>query len=266
MMICLLLMISACCRKVESFTTTTSRAKISSSFDKAVCFNSVFDLNEACSQVSSSTSVCVDRRKLLISSLHAPFIAASVPFASAANLPQSTGADLSKTGTIDTLVPIVAIKLSVESINSQLVPKNGKLIPDGCKSILKALQQNIPRDENDFKRIFDSYSTPVSYKQKFLDQNAFLVYYTKGFDGAGRPNIEDDAENNIQTQQYGFRNEAWSAMDDLYVELEYGQRSSDSDAGELAALVQKVMLALDAYLSLAPAADVEQASANLLRR
>ena len=55
-------------------------------------------------------------------------------------------------------------------------------------------------------------------------------------------------------------------MDDLYVELEYGQRSSDSDAGELAALVQKVMLALDAYLSLAPAADVEQASANLLRR
>jgi len=53
--------------------------------------------------------------------------------------------------------------------------KRGKMTPVECKSILKTLEQNIPRDENDFKRIFDSYSTPVSYKQKFLDQNAFLV-------------------------------------------------------------------------------------------
>ena len=55
--------------------------------------------------------------------------------------------------------------------------KSGKMIPNECTSILKTLQlNNIPRDENDFKRLFDSYSTPVSYKQKFLDQNAFLVY------------------------------------------------------------------------------------------
>jgi len=90
--------------------------------------------------------------------------------------------------------------------------------------------------------------------------------YTKGYDGPGRPNIEDDAANNIQTLQYGARNDAWSAMDDVFVEFEYGQRSGDSDAGELAALVQKVMLALDAYLSLAPAADLEKASANLFLR
>lgn len=95
---------------------------------------------------------------------------------------------------------------------------------------------------------------------------AFISDYTKGFDGPGRPNIEDDAENSIQTLQYGARNDAWSAMDDLYVELEYGQRSSDSDAQEVVALMKKVMLALDTYLSLAPVADVEQASASLLRR
>lgn len=88
--------------------------------------------------------------------------------------------------------------------------------------------------------------------------------YTKGFDGPGRPNIEEDAENSVQTLQYGARNDAWSAMDDLFVELEYGQRSSDSDAAELAALAQKVMMALDAYLTLAPVTDVEQARASLL--
>eukprot|EP00986_Skeletonema_menzelii_P000599 scaffold162_cov143-Skeletonema_menzelii.AAC.18 len=242
-----------------------SLAKTSSSFDSLVRYNSIFDTNEGCIGVSSTSSMRMNRREILTSTVTA-FVAASVPSASAANLPQSTGADLSKTGTIDTLIPIVAMKQRLESINSHLMSKSGKLFPDECKSILKALQQNIPRDENDFKRIFDSYSTPVSYKQKFLDQNAFLVYYTKGFDGPGRPNIENDTENSIQTLQYGARNDAWSAMDDFFVELDYGLRSSDSDAAELAALAQRVMLALDAYLSLAPVADVEQALASLLHR
>ena len=63
----------------------------------------------------------MNRRKILISTLHhAPLIATSVPFASsAANLPQSTGADLSRTGTIDTLIPIIAMKQSLEVINSK---------------------------------------------------------------------------------------------------------------------------------------------------
>lgn len=179
-------------------------------------------------------------------------------------LPQSTGADLSKTGSIDTLVPIVAIKQGLDSVKSQLVSKSAdaKILPEEYESILNTLlQSGIPRNENDFKKIFDAYSTKVSYKQKFLDQNAFLVYYTKGFDGPGRPNIEDDA-NNIQTLQYGARNDAWSSIEDLFVELEYGQKSSDSElfVGELVSLIQKVTQALDAYLSLAPAADVEQAS------
>lgn len=172
MIIGVLLLIAACCRKVEAFT---SLVRMSAAFDKLERFNSICDINEDYIELSSKSSTCMNRRTLLISTLHAPFIAASVPIASAANLPQNTGADLSKTGTIDTLIPIVAMKQSLESINSQLTAKSGKLIPDDCKSALKTLQQNIPRDENEFKRVFDSYSTPVSYKQKFLDQNAFLV-------------------------------------------------------------------------------------------
>ena len=112
----------------------------------------------------------------MLTTLHVPFVATSVSSsASAANLPQSTGADLSRTGTIDTLIPIVTIRKNLVSINSQLMSKSGKLLPDECKSITESLLTKIPRNENDFKRIFDSYSTPVSYKQKFLDQNAFLV-------------------------------------------------------------------------------------------
>ena len=173
-MIGVLLLIAALgCRTVESFTTNKSVSKISSPVDKVVCFSSIFDIEESIG-VSSTSSMRVNRRTLLTSTVTA-FVASSVPSASAANLPQSTGADLSKTGTIDALIPIVAMKESLKNINSQLMSKSGKLIPDECNYILKALQQNIPRAENDFKRIFDSYSTPVSYKQKFLDQNAFLV-------------------------------------------------------------------------------------------
>ena len=102
-----------------------------------------------------------------------------------------------------------------------------------------------------------------------LESNLYKLCldYTKGFDGSGRPNIEDDA-NTIQTLQYGARNDAWSSIEDLFVELEYGQKSSDSElvVGELISLIQKVTLALDAYLSLAPAADVEQASVIKSRR
>ena len=105
---------------------------------------------------------------------------------------------------------------------------------------------------------------PVSYKQKFLDQNAFLVYYTKGFDGPGRPNIEEDDTNSIQTIQYGLRNDAWAAVDDLFVELEFGQKSTVDDStgssiGELTTFAETVLKAVDSYLDLAPAADVKEA-------
>ena len=198
--------------------------------------------------------------------LMSAFAVASSPcIANAANLPQSNGADLSRTGTVDTLVPIVQMRKSVLAAKSALSGSK-ELDPvvssEQCIFILKQLSQSIPRGEKQFKRIFDAYSTPVSYKQKFLDQNAFLVYYSKGFDGPGRANIEDDVENGIQTLQYGFRNEAWTAMDEVFTELEFGAKVDGDDVykDELDELIGKALKAFDSYLSCAPESDVETAS------
>ena len=176
---CFLLMATCLCT-VDAFTSTTTSCLLGkiSSFDRLVCCSSsVFDENGTYNQKLTSNVCIVNRRELFTKTLSAPvFIATS---ASAANLPQSTGADLSKTGSIDTLVPIVAMKQGLESVKSQLVSKSAeaKILPEDCQAILKRLllQSCIPRNENDFKKIFDAYSTKVSYKQKFLDQNAFLV-------------------------------------------------------------------------------------------
>jgi hypothetical protein len=61
--------------------------------------------------------------------------------------------------------------------------------------------------------------------------------------------------------QYGARNEVWTAMDDLLVELEYGAKSDgDGDEkDELLSLIGTVLKAMNSYLSLAPAADVAEA-------
>ena len=196
--------------------------------------------------------------------------------ASAANLPESTVADLSRTGSIETLTPILKMQRNLVNAKSHLVPteaSSSSLVPaEQCTLILQSLIANIPRDEKAFKRIFDSYSTPVSYKQKFLDQNAFLVYYTKGFDGPGRPSIEsgDDATNSVQTMQYGARNDAWAGMDDLFVELEFGGSNKGKENGDgvsarddLMELVNKVIISFDEYLSYAPESDVKEARSLL---
>lgn len=206
---------------------------------------------------------CVTRSSFINSSC----IVASFPaIANAANLPPSNGADLSRTGSLDTLVPIVKMRRSISNAKSVLSDGNESTLvsSEKCTVILKGLLATVPREEKQFKRIFDSYSTPVSYKQKFLDQNAFLVYYSKGFDGPGRPSIENtgsDVENSIQTMQYGFRNEAWTAVDDVFTELEFGAKgSADSvDAKDLHDLIGRALMAFDSYLSLAPEADVREA-------
>ena len=214
------------------------------------------------------------RREILQSAIGASYLMLMIPsIANADNLPSSNGADLSKTGTIDTLIPIVKMQQGISNAKSQLnegSSTSSVASPQTCTNLLQTLltKSSIPRDEKQFKRIFDEYSTPVSYKQKFLDNNAFLVYYTKGYDGPGRGNIEDDATNNIQTMQYGARNDVWAAMDELYVELEYGGKQKDGDSslsseGELVVLIDKVLKALDGYLSFAPVADVEEAKRQL---
>ena len=68
--------------------------------------------------------------------------------------------------------------------------------------------------------------------------------------------------------QYGARNDVWAVMDDLFVELEFGQGAKNDDSTlsskeELVALIGKVLVALDSYLSLAPGADVEEARHQL---
>ena len=68
--------------------------------------------------------------------------------------------------------------------------------------------------------------------------------------------------------QYGARNDVWAAMDELYVELEYGGKQKDGDSslsseGELVVLIDKVLKALDGFLSFAPVADVEEAKRQL---
>ena len=161
------------------------------------------------------------------------------------NLPVPTGADTSKVGTVDTLIPLVVLRDSMVTMQRELSNQSpGKFQIDG----------SIPKVENEFKKLFDSYSEPISYKQRFLDQNAFLVYYTKGFDGPGRGNIEDDI-NERQTQQFGLRNEAWIAWENFLTELKYIDDKDNDCAKYLASAVRS----LDAYLDLAPKADLEAA-------
>ncbi|KAL3812205.1 hypothetical protein ACHAXA_009679 [Cyclostephanos tholiformis] len=184
--------------------------------------------------------------------------------ASAANLPVNTGADLSRTGSIVTLIPIVEIKRRLVDAKLQLTKSNA-ITPETCATLIRFLTYHIPREENAFKQIFDAYSTPVSYKQRFLDQNAFIVYYTKGFDGPGRPKIEEYDTNSLQTLQYGFRNDAWVAMDDLFVEVEYSRdKFKDNDLPldnkeELINLIDKVLASVDSYLQLARVGDLDEA-------
>ena len=211
----------------------------------------------------SECHMCADRRTVI----GVLFISPSV--AAAANLPKNYGADLSMTGSIETLLPIAAIERSLINAKSQLPRTDGSYTslatPEMCTNILDAMMVNIPREENSFKRIFDAYSTPVSYKQKFLDQNAFLVYYTNGFDGPGRPSIEeDDASNALQTKQYGNRNDEWTAIEDLFVELEFGKREGgETTKTELCRLIDNALSILDSYLKLAPVADVEEVRRRL---
>mmetsp|Transcript_32014 Transcript_32014/g.52897 ORF Transcript_32014/g.52897 Transcript_32014/m.52897 type:complete len:251 (-) Transcript_32014:15-767(-) len=171
--------------------------------------------------------------------------------ASARNLPESTGADLTRTGTIETLVPIVQIKKTLLRATNK-------------SSLNQQLFASIPTTEQDFKRIFDQYSDPVSYKQKFMDQNAFLVYYTQGFDGPNRPPMESSSDiPEKQTLQFGARNEAWVAWDDLVAELQFAAtHPNDASPQELTTMLQATIKAVDNYLALAPPADLTEAMAR----
>ena len=167
----------------------------------------------------------------------------------ASNLPVDTGADTSKVGTVEALIPIVSLRRTLSQLESSQLVDLEKINKD---------RASIPSKEKEVKRIFDAYSDQVSYKQKFLDQNAFLVYYTKGFDGPGRTNIEEDV-NQRQTMQFGARNEAWVEWENFLVELKFfGDPYND-----LKKYLSDTIRAVDTYISLAPASDTKEAQRAL---
>ena len=165
--------------------------------------------------------------------------------ANAANLPTDTGASAAQRGTLAGLVPLVEMQSAIRAASAAL-PDVG-----ACARALDA----VPTQEVAFKRTFDEFSEGVSYKQVWRDQNAFLVYYTGGFDGVGRPSIENDTPSEErQRQQYGLRNEAWLAIADVRSELDFLRKSdatSDVD-GEVRAVLRRADAALDSYLALVP--------------
>ncbi|KAG7336997.1 hypothetical protein IV203_003364 [Nitzschia inconspicua] len=182
----------------------------------------------------------------------------------ARNLPTSNGADTSKTGTIQALVPILELRNKLETLRQQL-KQDGRLTQPAISILAKT-----PQKETDFKRVFDAYSDPVSYKQKFLDQNAFLVYYTQGYDGPGRKSMEADVVNERQTLQFGARNEAWLAWESFLAEQEYYVKTYDSasatspdeedDFAELVSKLYDTIREIDTYLKLSPPEDVAAAN------
>lgn len=184
--------------------------------------------------------------------------------AAAANLPTSTGADMSRTGTLETLLPLVKIENALLDAKKLLIDAKEKseISTDTIKMVSNTLSTAIPSEQTLFKRRFDEYSDPVSYKQKFMDQNAFLVYYTKGFDGPNRPPMEtiNDAVPR-QSLQYGLRNDAWAAMDDVFAEISFYLPSSSSDV--ILEPLDRAIAAFEAYFSYAPAADVDEARRRL---
>jgi hypothetical protein len=173
---------------------------------------------------------------LLVTQLSIP------PSCHARNLPESTGASAAKIGTVEALVPIVRLRETVK------------------RQDVSSLLASIPKTEREFKMIFDEYSEPISYKQKFLDQNAFLVYYTRGFDGPNRPGIESDLPI-LQTKQFGARNEAWVAWSDLQAELDYVKSHPDDNTGDsdIPKILEQFYKAIDSYVQLAPPDDVAEA-------
>ena len=179
-----------------------------------------------------------------------------------ANLPVSNGGDLSQTGSIEKLVPIVAFQKSLLEANALLIKADSSSMSPYLLKQLSSVVGKITSEEKLFKRYFDEYSDPVSYKQKYMDQNAFLVYYTNGFDGPGRASIES-GEVPKQTLQYGARNECWNAIEELNVEIKFALKDGSSSRDHILEPLTKAINSFDAYLSIAPKNDVEKAEGTL---
>jgi hypothetical protein len=171
--------------------------------------------------------------------------------AHAANLPSSNGASSALQGTEAALIKIKV--MNEAAVNAQEAVRKGREDLDTVASSLRRL----PLEEKAFKRLFDEYSQGVSYKQRYLDKNAFLVYYSGGFDGPNRASIEsEDPKELLQKAQYGFRNDAWVALDEARSEIEYladqggGPGTGTTDLRDLRKALAQLTEAFKQYLAL----------------
>lgn len=168
----------------------------------------------------------------------------------ARNLPISNDAKGNNRGKVEALIPIVRMAKIIKQAQNDLPNLNN--IDNDLK--------RLPLTEKEFKRLFDEYSENVSYKQKFLDQNAFLVYYTKGFDGPNRPSIESENEQESkEKEQYGCRNDAWISIDDARAEVSYLIQNNSNDIKDLKTLLLNANNSFDQYLQTAPVDDIQAA-------
>ena len=152
-------------------------------------------------------------------------------------------------------MPILKLKQVVDAASQQ----TDDLV--ACAKILK----QIPNSEKDFKKLFDEHSEGISYKQVFLDQNGFLVYYTQGFDGPGRASIEqDDDSSKREKEQFGARNDAWVGVDEALSEVDYLlQNPTETDLSDLKKSLKSATRALAQYVALDDA-EVVRAATNML--
>jgi hypothetical protein len=163
-------------------------------------------------------------------------------------------------GKVEALLPVIELLDHLKILQSELQHKPNVVIQRPQVDV------QLPEDERSFKQVFDSFSDPVSYKQRFLDQNAFLVYYTGGFDGPGRPSIEETV-NVKQTLQYGYRNEAWVSYDEFLSEWKYARtHQGELDVSDLVRPISLTITSIEAYINLAPAGLVIEGRRRLEKR
>lgn len=194
-----------------------------------------------------------------------PFSSSSI--VNARNLPVDNGASNKLTGSVEALVPIVkmnnVVKDAYDILQKSSSSSSSSELLEIIKEIDKVLNSNlnlllIPNKEPNFKKIFDEFSENISYKQRYLDSNAFLVYYTKGFDGPNRPSIEtEDDVSSRMTSQFGYRNEIWINVDETRSEIEYLLSSSSlnlstADLKDLKKYLQNALSNFDNYFKIIP--------------
>ena len=160
-----------------------------------------------------------------------------------ANLPQSNGATGAQRGTPEALKPI----LEMRSVLDRAL-RAASTTTDGSLEEVSSLLKTLPTTEKSFKKMFDEYSEGISYRQNYKDKNAFVVYYTRGFDGVGRDSIETPtASESKQTEQFYYRNEAWIAVDGAIAEAKYLRENPSENRKDLKELLEKAIGAVTAY-------------------